>query len=232
MVFCGERRSGKTSILFQIMDGRLGPSFIPALIDMQSMAVGNELDFLVRISEQVRTALGQEAEGIPIPSFGGDTSNSTTFQKFVCDVLEERPSKKLILLFDEYELFENKIDAGLLSPDVLNILANLMENNARLPGVHGFSTPRATPARVLEAPREVSVQADQLPGARRRPEPRPQARGRPGAIRRSSGGGDLAAGCRAALLHAGHLPECRGPAERAADDSGHQRNPVHASWTA
>jgi hypothetical protein len=94
------------------------------------MAVGNELDFLVRISEQVRTALGQEAEGIPIPSFGGDTSNSTTFQKFVCDVLEERPSKKLILLFDEYELFENKIDAGLLSPDVLNILANLMENNA------------------------------------------------------------------------------------------------------
>jgi hypothetical protein len=130
MVFCGERRSGKTSILFQIMDGRLGSSFIPALIDMQSMAVGNELDFLVRISEQVRTALGHEAEGIPIPSFGGDSSNSTTFQKFVCDVLEERPSKKLILLFDEYELFENKIDAGLLSPDVLNILANLMENHA------------------------------------------------------------------------------------------------------
>src|SRR2546422_2990982 len=50
MVFCGERRSGKTSILFQILDGRLGPDFIPVLIDMQSMAVGNEIEFLTRVS--------------------------------------------------------------------------------------------------------------------------------------------------------------------------------------
>lgn len=27
LVFCGERRSGKTSILFQILDHRLGPDF-------------------------------------------------------------------------------------------------------------------------------------------------------------------------------------------------------------
>src|SRR5207247_1069863 len=44
-------------------------------------------------------------------------------------VLKKLPTKKLILLFDEYELFENKIDAGLLSPDVLNMLANLIENH-------------------------------------------------------------------------------------------------------
>ena len=28
IVFCGERRSGKTSILFQILNGELGPSFL------------------------------------------------------------------------------------------------------------------------------------------------------------------------------------------------------------
>jgi hypothetical protein len=37
-VFCGERRSGKTSILFQILNGRLGERFLPVLVDMQILA--------------------------------------------------------------------------------------------------------------------------------------------------------------------------------------------------
>ena len=53
LVFCGERRSGKTSILFQILDGRLGPDFLPVLIDMQSMAIESELDFLSKIATAV-----------------------------------------------------------------------------------------------------------------------------------------------------------------------------------
>lgn len=129
LVFCGERRSGKTSILFQILDGRLGPDFIPVLIDMQSMAVGNEIEFLTRLSEEVRAALGTSAERIAIPSFTPDASHSATFQRFVREVLRSHPNKKLILLFDEYELFENKIDGGLLGPDVLHVLASLIEHH-------------------------------------------------------------------------------------------------------
>jgi hypothetical protein len=129
MVFCGERRSGKTSILFQILDGRLGPDFIPVLIDMQSMAVANEIEFLLRISEEIRAALGPEAETIPLPTFTDTSSHSASFQRYVREVLRCHPDKKLILLFDEYELFENKIDAKLLSADVLHILANLIEHH-------------------------------------------------------------------------------------------------------
>ena len=129
MVFCGERRSGKTSILFQILDGRLGPDFIPVLIDMQSMAVANEIEFLLRISEEIRSALGPEAEAIPLPTFTDSSSHSASFQRYVREVLRTHPDKKLILLFDEYELFENKIDAKLLSADVLHILANLIEHH-------------------------------------------------------------------------------------------------------
>lgn len=128
MVFCGERRSGKTSILFQILDGRLGPDFIPVLIDMQSMAVANEIEFLTRISEEIRAALGPE-QAVPLPTFTDSSSHSAAFQRYVREVLKRHPDKKLILLFDEYELFENKIDGGLLSPDVLHILANLIEQH-------------------------------------------------------------------------------------------------------
>src|SRR5881396_429630 len=100
LIFCGERRSGKTSILFQILDGRLGPDFIPVLIDMQSMAVGNEAQFLTRISEELRAALGPGKIGLP--DFTTDANHSATFRKYVWDVLQSHPGKKLILLFDEY----------------------------------------------------------------------------------------------------------------------------------
>ncbi len=130
LVFCGERRSGKTSILFQILDQRLGPDFIPVLIDMQSMATGSEAEFLGKVSAEVLKALGPGPGRPEPPRFTPGTSHAATFESFIQAVLRSRPGQKLILLFDEYELFENKIDSGTLDRDVLNILASLMENQS------------------------------------------------------------------------------------------------------
>ncbi len=130
LVFCGERRSGKTSILFQILDRRLGPEFIPVLIDMQSMAVTNETDFLGMIAEEVLVALGPQAEGIARPDFSQGPGHAAKFQRFIARTLRHCPDRKLILLFDEYELFEHKIDSGALSRDTLGILSNLMEHHS------------------------------------------------------------------------------------------------------
>ncbi|HLA40627.1 MAG TPA: tetratricopeptide repeat protein, partial [Candidatus Glassbacteria bacterium] len=35
----GERRAGKTSVLYQILGGKLGPSYLPVFVDMQAMAI-------------------------------------------------------------------------------------------------------------------------------------------------------------------------------------------------
>lgn len=129
LVFCGERRSGKTSILFQILDRRLGPDFIPVLVDMQSMAITNEADFLGKIAAEIAQALGPDTTGA-LPDFGSTSNQSAAFQNFVARVKREFPDRKLILLFDEYELFENKIEAGTLSEDALHVLANLMESQS------------------------------------------------------------------------------------------------------
>src|SRR5262245_9744494 len=82
LVFCGERRSGKTSILFQILDRRLGPEYIPVLIDMQSMAVGSEIEFMTRVSEEVTAALDREPGGVLPPRFTPGSNHAATFQKF------------------------------------------------------------------------------------------------------------------------------------------------------
>ena len=130
LVFCGERRSGKTSILFQILDKRLGPEFIAALIDMQSMAITTEADFMNKVVEVVLDAFGPEGTRVPAPEFLAGTNHSAAFQKFIERLMREHPSRKLVLLFDEYELFENKIDAGILGPDVLYMLSSLMEHQS------------------------------------------------------------------------------------------------------
>ncbi len=130
LVFCGERRSGKTSILFQIVDGRLGPDFVPVLVDMQSMAINDETGFLARLAREVKDALGEAGTGLELPVFEAGTNRAAVFHAFIERVLEVHASKKLILLFDEYELFENKIDAGILGEDVLHILSSLIEGHS------------------------------------------------------------------------------------------------------
>jgi hypothetical protein len=130
IVFCGERRSGKTSILFQILDGRLGDEFVPVLIDMQSMAVDNEGEFFGRISREIVEALGPEGAAITRPDYGGPTRAPAIFESFITTVFQKLPGKKPILLFDEYELFENKIESGVLTEDVLNTLCSLIERHS------------------------------------------------------------------------------------------------------
>lgn len=127
LVFCGERRSGKTSILFQIQDGRLGPDFIPVLIDMQSMSVDNEIDFLGKIATEIARSLGSDRD--PVLDFAPPKRPSAVFLEFVERMLLVNPAKKPILMFDEYELIESKIDSGVLTTDILSILANLLETH-------------------------------------------------------------------------------------------------------
>jgi PEGA domain-containing protein len=129
LIFCGERRSGKTSILFQIDEGRLGPEFVPVLIDMQSMAVESETDFLVKVGGLILERMGSTPR-IHIDALIGAKRPAAAFLNLVQAALVEHPDRKLILLVDEYELFENKIKDGVISEEVLQALAHLTENQS------------------------------------------------------------------------------------------------------
>ncbi len=127
LVFCGDRRSGKTSILFQILEGRLGTDFIPVLIDLQSMAIRGEADFLARIADEIILAVEGEGVRVARPDFTSKRKPSEVFRAFMQDTRAACPQKKPILMFDEYELFEDKIDAGILTDDLLYMFSHLME---------------------------------------------------------------------------------------------------------
>jgi hypothetical protein len=69
IVLFGERRSGKSSILYQILNGQLGEAFLPIFLDMQIMAgIASEAEFFGRIIADTANILGKNGLALE-PSF-------------------------------------------------------------------------------------------------------------------------------------------------------------------
>jgi ligand-binding sensor domain-containing protein len=154
IVFCGERRVGKSSILYQVMNGRLGDRFIPVFVDMQEMVISSDAEFFTRtsrlISESVSFAATRQVEAATAGASAHETSigpGSDTakwsppvfvgnpyplFLDFLDRVLRAIRDRTLLILIDEYELMESKVDDGKLSPELFTFLAGLMDNKERL----------------------------------------------------------------------------------------------------
>jgi len=131
IVLCGERRSGKTSILFQILNGALGENFVSVLVDMQLLPARDENDFYQRISHRIARTLPSLEPTLSQLDWQ-NTAPSRLFEQLVEMALEQIDDKSLLLLVDEYELLEEKIDAGILSKDVITFLAGLLDSTPRI----------------------------------------------------------------------------------------------------
>jgi hypothetical protein len=125
LTLAGERRSGKTSILFQVMNGRLGEEFLPFFIDMQAMAaIENTGQFLERVDVLIRAQLGES-----LPEMDYRENPFREFEKLILAIQQCKPGKAIVFLIDEYELIENKIEKGQISDELIIFLASLIENH-------------------------------------------------------------------------------------------------------
>jgi len=134
IVLCGERRSGKTSILFQILSGKLGDIFLPVLIDMQTMAgLDNDRNFFEEIAQEICRTLKDNRIDFNDYTFHALTESPYKSFKVLLDkVFALYPHKHLILMIDEYEMLEQKFDGGSLNPDIITFFAGLLESARRL----------------------------------------------------------------------------------------------------
>ncbi len=130
VVLCGERRSGKTSILFQILGGRLGSSFLPILIDMQMLAgIRGDLEFFRAILKAGYAALQSAGiEGVPEAPGKEEANAERLLESFLASVRERAAGKIVLFLLDEYELIEAKIRDGTLSDFTVHYLAGVLES--------------------------------------------------------------------------------------------------------
>jgi hypothetical protein len=143
IILCGDRRSGKTSILFQLLSGRLGDEFLPVLIDMQILAgIKSDLEFFRAVVETGAAAI--RAPGLTPAELEAHAGNAlgaeNLFSAFLTAVGRAYPNKVLLFLLDEYELLETKIKEGILSEGIVHFLAGVLEGNRRVSFIFTGST--------------------------------------------------------------------------------------------
>lgn len=129
MLFAGERRSGKTSVLFQILAGKLGEEFLPVFVDMQQLAsVTGDREFFARLAQLTIAAVKDDRL---VPSFYDFSEGNPviTFDRLLEDIKRISPERqRLIFLVDEAEMLREKVVKQELSSAVLMSIASSLEN--------------------------------------------------------------------------------------------------------
>lgn len=132
IVLYGERRSGKTSVLYQMPDKLGDDTYVPVLIDLQGMGMEGMDGFLWEIARKIVLSLRGVA-GVPLldrPSRQDFENNPRhTFEEvFLLPVLAALGGRNLLLMFDEANRLEEKIEAGHLPSAIIDYLRSLIQH--------------------------------------------------------------------------------------------------------
>lgn len=135
LVLYGQRRSGKTTLLYQLANTPLLAQHIPVMIDLQRLAYNLDLgNFLFKVSYAIyqtvekrdlhvsqpqRTDFVEQSGTIPDPIF--------SFDCFLDEIETQLANRKLILLLDEFEVLEDQVHNGKLKPEIFQYLRSLMQ---------------------------------------------------------------------------------------------------------
>jgi len=131
LVLYGQRRTGKTSILYQLLGGKLGSEYIPVLVDIQEIAPGinSTIDLFVELAFHIEKSMRKN--GLTAGNTDPNIFNAAptrAFSRFLDEIEGELAGKKIVLMFDEFELIEEKILQGKLESEALGYLRSLMQH--------------------------------------------------------------------------------------------------------
>ena len=143
LVLVGARRMGKTSILRRLRL-YLGEDYAPILVDLQGLISAGDAAFFRELTSTIQDGL--EELGIDVsepPPEAFEPNPGETFRhRFLQDVQAALGPRRLLLLFDEFEVFEARIRSGDLSLRILPYLRELLRHNPNIrfifSGTHHF----------------------------------------------------------------------------------------------
>lgn len=130
IILHGQRRTGKTSILYQLMTNRLPDHYIPIFVDFQNLPDVNTGRFFFSIQEAISEKLSEK--GMNFHSFEVEEFEKYPYIRFneflkTCKgILDE--NQNLVFLFDEFEEIEKKVEKRLISDDIFGYFRSLIQH--------------------------------------------------------------------------------------------------------
>jgi len=134
IVLYGQRRSGKTTLLLQLINTCAFGEHIPVLIDMQRVSYNiNIHNFLSKVAYAITQAVKRSHLQVCEPKPGDfDADPTGTFDVFLDNVEEQLKERKLILLVDEFEVLEEQVVKGKLEPEIFEYLRDILQHRQNL----------------------------------------------------------------------------------------------------
>ena len=153
----GTRRTGKTSILKQIEKTDVLDGWIPVYCSLQGMGVKSTRDFYRALAMETGSALYRTGvrtwlPETPAPSPGqrftqafrsaldhafSDEHSFETFRLYLAAAVEAAKPRRVLLMLDEFDELQERIDDGTISPQVPTNIRHLLQHQ---PGVCAIIT--------------------------------------------------------------------------------------------
>jgi AAA+ ATPase superfamily predicted ATPase len=130
VVLSGQRRMGKTSLVYQLSNELAKGSQVPVMIDLQGQTLQSMGHLLLGLAQRIKQEV-QQRRGIALITPGKDEfieSPIDSFNTYLADTLSSLGNEKLVFLLDEFEILQEKINNGPLNQDVLHYLRSLMQH--------------------------------------------------------------------------------------------------------
>ncbi len=130
VVLSGQRRSGKTSLLYQLVNTEVLQPHIPVFIDMHGEGMEfTPTRFFSHIAHFIYLALKKQGLLIAPPDSQALKEDlSFTFRLFLEEVEEQLKGRKLVLLIDEFEILEEKMKENSVASEISQYFRSLIQH--------------------------------------------------------------------------------------------------------
>lgn len=132
-VLCGQRRTGKTSILYQLKT-RLGDDFLPVLLDFQGIPDSGVENFFRWIEARISESLRERKVLFQEPDRSEFQESPMIYFKdiFMKEVMRSLEDCRLVLMIDELESLHHRIQRGRIDRDIIEFIRNMVQHSENI----------------------------------------------------------------------------------------------------
>jgi outer membrane protein assembly factor BamB len=134
LILYGQRRTGKTTLLFQLISSGILGENVPVLIDMQGLALNiNIRNFLYKVAYAIAQAMKKNNLQVCDPVQAKFEAEPThAFDVFLDDAETFLGKRKLILMVDEFEVLEEQVVKQKLEHEIFQYLRNILQHRQNI----------------------------------------------------------------------------------------------------